>query len=408
MSYFVFNGINSNDLGLVISKAPVVELPQKKIESLSIPNRNGDLIIDNGGYEKITITFECYLLKDFTNENLRNLKKVFLERFGTLVLSDAPNLCYKAYLSNTVDITKIIHQLSKCIITFECEPFTRELKQEIITISSEGSGQPTPTENPNLFGEKSGGYKSENEAKAFWYADDFSSSYDNDKKQYVLTADGTKAYSLGFMCNSFINNKIVKGKTYTLSLDIKASEAKAYQCSFYLGDATAPLHYNVDLKVPKANEWVRLSYTFEALETSTNQNWYIYPSWGPVISITNLKVEEGTKDTGWNNGTVVVPPPSTGGSIQFVNDGDIECYPTFEADIKNKGNFELVINKEKITVLEAVGKLIIDSENYIITLDGKNYSHKMLGDFPILSIGKNTISYKNAYSVKFKANKEYV
>ena len=59
LPYFIFNGINSKDLGIVIKEMPPITKSEKNIESISVTGRNGNLHIDNGTYNskkyKITV-----------------------------------------------------------------------------------------------------------------------------------------------------------------------------------------------------------------------------------------------------------------------------------------------------------------------------------------------------------------
>ena len=46
--HFTFNGVNSQQYGLKVKQSNHLTRPAKKIESIEIPGRTGNLIIDDG------------------------------------------------------------------------------------------------------------------------------------------------------------------------------------------------------------------------------------------------------------------------------------------------------------------------------------------------------------------------
>jgi phage-related protein len=56
-------------------------MPQKEIENLQIPGKNGDLTIDNHRFSNITIPFNCYIHKNF-GQNFSNLINYLLSLKG--------------------------------------------------------------------------------------------------------------------------------------------------------------------------------------------------------------------------------------------------------------------------------------------------------------------------------------
>ena len=56
-------------------------MPQKEIENLQIPGKNGDLTIDNHRFSNITIPFNCYIHKNF-GQNYSNLINYLMSLTG--------------------------------------------------------------------------------------------------------------------------------------------------------------------------------------------------------------------------------------------------------------------------------------------------------------------------------------
>lgn len=53
MGNLIFNGISTNDLGLVVQTPPTYTYPDRDMSTAHIPGRNGDLVIDNNCYKNV-------------------------------------------------------------------------------------------------------------------------------------------------------------------------------------------------------------------------------------------------------------------------------------------------------------------------------------------------------------------
>ena len=74
--HFTFNNISSETFGLKVKSTNHLSLPAKKIESIEIPGRTGNLIIDDGSRRNLSIEVVCYLdCRD--NENIALILKQF-------------------------------------------------------------------------------------------------------------------------------------------------------------------------------------------------------------------------------------------------------------------------------------------------------------------------------------------
>ena len=56
-----FNGIDSMDFGVYISAESVFNAPERDVEMVEVPGRNGDLILDNGRFKNIEVTYPAGL-----------------------------------------------------------------------------------------------------------------------------------------------------------------------------------------------------------------------------------------------------------------------------------------------------------------------------------------------------------
>ena len=63
--YFVYDGVPSLDYNVKISDKSTYGAPERDVDVVSVPGRNGDLIFDNGRYANASITYDAYLIDDF-------------------------------------------------------------------------------------------------------------------------------------------------------------------------------------------------------------------------------------------------------------------------------------------------------------------------------------------------------
>ena len=64
-NYLIYNGKNTLDFGIGISGSGTFSAPKRDLDTVSVPGRSGDLTMDNGRYNNITVTYPCYMYKDF-------------------------------------------------------------------------------------------------------------------------------------------------------------------------------------------------------------------------------------------------------------------------------------------------------------------------------------------------------
>ena len=57
MGSIKFNGISSDDLGLIVQFIPTYQYPEKEYETVTIPGRSGDLLVDKGTFKNVERTY---------------------------------------------------------------------------------------------------------------------------------------------------------------------------------------------------------------------------------------------------------------------------------------------------------------------------------------------------------------
>lgn len=90
----VFGGVDSADYGIYITGEAVYNAPERAVELVSVPGRNGALIIDQGRWENIEVTYPCGTFAKTQAEfatNLASFRNAILSQNGYNRLTDSYN-----------------------------------------------------------------------------------------------------------------------------------------------------------------------------------------------------------------------------------------------------------------------------------------------------------------------------
>ncbi len=83
----IFDGINSADYGVWISGDNVFASPSRDVEYVSVPGRNGDLIIDNGKWNNIRLTYPAFIPRGYDSQ-IDEFRRVISKKKGYRKLED--------------------------------------------------------------------------------------------------------------------------------------------------------------------------------------------------------------------------------------------------------------------------------------------------------------------------------
>lgn len=126
--YFKFNGISSETYGLKIKTSNHLSHPAKKIESISVPGRTGNLIIDDGSKENLQIELACYV-DSRPNKNLKKTMKDIgswlQDPIGYQLLEFSDGETFKAVCTNQIDVNEIIRYFGEVTIRFDAFEVTK-------------------------------------------------------------------------------------------------------------------------------------------------------------------------------------------------------------------------------------------------------------------------------------------
>lgn len=119
-----FAGTALSQFGVYISGSGVFNAPERDVTVYTIPGRNGDLVIDNGRFKNISVTYPCGIVGNFA-ENMANLRAFLLSHAGYQTLSDTYNSgeFRQAIFSGPIDVTpSILNRAGEFNLTFNCKP----------------------------------------------------------------------------------------------------------------------------------------------------------------------------------------------------------------------------------------------------------------------------------------------
>lgn len=122
--YFQFAGKSSEDFNCHISGSGTFDSPTREVENISVPGRNGDLHIDYGKFNNVTITYPAFITEKF-NENFGALKAFLLSKTGYHRLGDSyhPDHFRRACFSGNITPKMTPRNTAGDFeLSFDCDP----------------------------------------------------------------------------------------------------------------------------------------------------------------------------------------------------------------------------------------------------------------------------------------------
>ncbi len=122
MNAFSFNNQSSASFGLIVADKDIYTAPAYDQQFVSVPGRNGDVVIDNGRYQNIDVSYTCYC-KDLS-ANVKAIKQ-WLCRPGYFKLSDTYDPLYFRYaaFASKLKVDEMLKNVGKAELVFNCKPF---------------------------------------------------------------------------------------------------------------------------------------------------------------------------------------------------------------------------------------------------------------------------------------------
>ena len=128
MSDFTFNGVSAAEMGLRIERYPVIRKPRKRLTSITVPGRNGNLHISDGSYESIVIRYECWWKNRSgaysTGRTAHEIAEWLYSAPVAARLEDTyDSLVFRtATFLGPLDIENVLNRYGRVTLEFECRP----------------------------------------------------------------------------------------------------------------------------------------------------------------------------------------------------------------------------------------------------------------------------------------------
>lgn len=122
-----FDGVSSRDFGVYITGEAVYNAPNKEVEMISIPGRNGQFALDKGRFENIEVSYPAGIFADSETdfaEAISNFRNFVCSRQGYVRLTDDynPNEYRMAVYISGLEVTPALLKAGEFTITFNCKP----------------------------------------------------------------------------------------------------------------------------------------------------------------------------------------------------------------------------------------------------------------------------------------------
>ena len=159
MNAFTYNGTSSYNLGLKIESKNVFSAPQYDTTFQSIPGRDGDLILPNGRYPNVQVTYSVFLPAKTLAELQEKITAVkswlYTEPDRYHVLRDTydTGTFRRAVITNALDIEDQLNKIGVFTVSFSSLPFKYLDSGQIAVTFASGSGGDS-LNNPTVFKSK--------------------------------------------------------------------------------------------------------------------------------------------------------------------------------------------------------------------------------------------------------------
>ena len=126
MGVIFFNGVSSEELGIVVEHPPNYEIAKRRYEIIQVPGRNSDIIIDNNCFDNVDRNYEIAIGQeggDFTLFASR-MADWLSSGSGYCRLEDTyePDYYKMAVMSDPGEVINILQQAGRTTVTFNRRP----------------------------------------------------------------------------------------------------------------------------------------------------------------------------------------------------------------------------------------------------------------------------------------------
>lgn len=148
----IFDNVDSSTYGVYISGEGVFDAPERAVEMVTVPGRNGELSIDQGRFENIEVTYPAFnyegTLSAF-NQNIDGLRNALCSKVGYKRLTDTihPDEFRMATYRSGLEVKPVMYNTAaKFDITFDCKPQRFLTSGETVTTMTSSGTITNPTQ----------------------------------------------------------------------------------------------------------------------------------------------------------------------------------------------------------------------------------------------------------------------
>lgn len=122
-----FDNVSSRSFGVYITGEAVYNAPERDVEMITIPGRNGSFALDNGRFENITVTYPAGIFADTEadfSEAISDFRNWLCSRKGYVRLSDEynPGEYRLAVYRSGLEVSPAQLKAGEFTISFDCKP----------------------------------------------------------------------------------------------------------------------------------------------------------------------------------------------------------------------------------------------------------------------------------------------
>lgn len=140
---------SSEDLNVIVAKHPDYVMPERKMQVISVPGRNGDIIIPQDAYENVTLKYDLAIvgLNKTLSDKVRAVMEWLMHPTGYARLEDTydPDVYRLAYYKKSLNIENRFLTLGRAKVQFICKPqrFLRTGEYPIVVTNGMRLGNPS-------------------------------------------------------------------------------------------------------------------------------------------------------------------------------------------------------------------------------------------------------------------------
>lgn len=147
--HFEYNGIDSRDLGVYIRTKQAYDKPQRDMSIVSVPGRDGDLVLDNGSYKNLDMTLGLRLIvPQLSSDKVTSFNYAYnrvvewlkpTAEYLTYSDSYDPEYYRKAAIKSSFKVTQKRYDVADFSVTFSCKPYKYRWGGDTVATLDSGS-----------------------------------------------------------------------------------------------------------------------------------------------------------------------------------------------------------------------------------------------------------------------------